>query len=413
MAVEDAPNRGPELLAVNIFFCVLAGVIVLLRCYSRAALVKAFGLDDWLMILATVRRPDVLVSVGRQSLTARQVFFIIYCVMSNLGVKHGTGQHQDSLDKEDIKLATMYWWFCYIFFSLTMITSKVSFAWFLLRITTTRAHSWIIYGASLCTIVAGGVFFFVTLFQCNPVSSYWDKDQGGHCLSMDIIMALAYLYSVFSVITDFTFAILPGFIIWHLKLKTRARVALIGLVVMGCASAVVVRCGYLIRFKDPDFLLLTTGKGQRLISRFGQPSKWAWPSAPRAWRPYGPLFKMAAWKLGFSSRQTTSARTPYGASVPHGLGPNSTHGVGTFDNHVYVLSEFTQGTTKVEKYGDWKVGTHTTAYADHQKENMSEHDVHMTTGSIDSQENLNKQQSRGMEETRGGQRDFSGRMNRY
>lgn len=76
-----------------------------------------------------------------------------------------------------------------------------------------------------------------------------------------------------------------------------------------------------------------------------------------------PLFKMAAWKLGFSSRQTTSARTPYGASVPHGLGPNSTHGVGTFDNHVYVLSEFTQGTTKVEKYGDWKVGTHTTAYA--------------------------------------------------
>lgn len=47
-------NRGPDLLGVNITFCVLAGVIVILRCYTRAVLVKAFGLDDWTMVLATV-----------------------------------------------------------------------------------------------------------------------------------------------------------------------------------------------------------------------------------------------------------------------------------------------------------------------------------------------------------------------
>ncbi|UNI24555.1 hypothetical protein JDV02_010290 [Purpureocillium takamizusanense] len=373
MATGEGPNRGPELLAVNIFFCVLAGVIVLLRCYSRAALIKGFGLDDWLMILSTL-------------------FFLAYCVMSNLGVKHGTGQHQGSLAKEDIKQATMYWWFCYIFFSLTMITSKVSFAWFLLRITTTRSHSLIIYGASLCTVVAGGVFFFVTLFQCNPISSYWDKDQGGHCLNMNIIMALAYLYSVFSVITDFTFAILPGFIIWHLKLKTRARVALIGLVVMGCAasSAVVVRCGYLVRFKDPDFLWATTDIAIWSTVEMGLAISAASLATLR------PLFKMVAWRLGIASRQTTSARTPYGASIPQGRAPNSTHGVDTFDNRVYVLSEFTQGTSKVERFADWKVGTHTVAYAEHHKKNMSDHDVHMTTGSVDSQENLNREQFKGM-----------------
>jgi hypothetical protein len=47
-------NRGPALLGVNVAFCILAGVVVILRCYTRAVLVKAFGLDDWTMVLATV-----------------------------------------------------------------------------------------------------------------------------------------------------------------------------------------------------------------------------------------------------------------------------------------------------------------------------------------------------------------------
>lgn len=51
---------------------------------------------------------------------------------------------------------------------------------------------------------------------------------------MNIIMALAYVYSAFSVITDFTFAILPAFVIWNLQLKMRAKFALIVLVTMGC-----------------------------------------------------------------------------------------------------------------------------------------------------------------------------------
>lgn len=115
-----------------------------------------------------------------------------------------------------------------------MVVCKLSFAWFLLRITTKRIHSWIIYSASLCTIIAGLSFFFVTLFQCQPISLYWDKNQSGRCLEMNVIMALAYVYSAFSVITDFTFAILPAFVIWNLQLQTRAKVALIVLVTMGC-----------------------------------------------------------------------------------------------------------------------------------------------------------------------------------
>jgi hypothetical protein len=54
MATSDS-DRGPQIFVVNAFFSAAAVVIVLLRVYTRAMIVKAFGLDDWLIILATVR----------------------------------------------------------------------------------------------------------------------------------------------------------------------------------------------------------------------------------------------------------------------------------------------------------------------------------------------------------------------
>jgi hypothetical protein len=52
------PTRGPDLLAVDILFMSAAVVANALRCYVRIRMVKAFGLDDWLMTLATVGNPS-------------------------------------------------------------------------------------------------------------------------------------------------------------------------------------------------------------------------------------------------------------------------------------------------------------------------------------------------------------------
>jgi hypothetical protein len=50
----NIPNRGPELLGVNVAFFTLAAISILLRCYVRIFMVKAFGVDDWLMLAASV-----------------------------------------------------------------------------------------------------------------------------------------------------------------------------------------------------------------------------------------------------------------------------------------------------------------------------------------------------------------------
>jgi hypothetical protein len=152
-----------------------------------------------------------------------------------------------------------------------MICSKISIGWFLLRITIRPRDIWTIYGAMAITALTGVVFFFVTLFQCNPISYFWDKDGKGTCVNMEVIIALTYLYSACSVICDFTFALLPVVLIWGLNMDKKTKVALIPIVIMACvyvcpprcwslltlhraSAAVVVRFRYVKDFKNPDFL---------------------------------------------------------------------------------------------------------------------------------------------------------------
>lgn len=115
-----------------------------------------------------------------------------------------------------------------------MIASKVSIAYLLLRITVRRIDVWIIHGVVCVTVLTGIVFFFTTLFQCNPVSFFWNKDQAGSCINMDIIIILTYIYSSFSVICDLTFAILPLTLVWRLNMDRRTKIALAPIMAMAC-----------------------------------------------------------------------------------------------------------------------------------------------------------------------------------
>lgn len=133
-----------------------------------------------------------------------------------------------------IYLLLQYWWLCYIFFGLTMVMAKLSFGTLLLRIVCRRSHCYTIYGTSALVIVAGIIFFFVTLLQCQPISRYWHENEPGHCIPQRIIVDLGYLYSAISVITDFIFALLPAFVVWPLQLRKRIRWVVMILMALGC-----------------------------------------------------------------------------------------------------------------------------------------------------------------------------------
>ncbi|KAF1841545.1 uncharacterized protein K460DRAFT_419592 [Cucurbitaria berberidis CBS 394.84] len=296
MAIE---NRGPELLGVNIAFVITAVFACALRCWVRIHMVKAFGRDDWLMVFATI-------------------FFIMYATSSNLGVKYGTGRHRADLTTEGYQNGRHCWFFCYLLYAASMMCSKLSIGFLLLRISVTKIHTWILYLAMLISVVAGGVFFFVCLFQCSPVSYMWDRtSQSGRCVNDTLIAVLAYIYSAFSIVSDFTFAIIPAFLVWHLQLKRRAKVALIPLITMGCvaSAAVVARLPFLKDFNSPDFLWATIDIAIWSTVEQGLAITAGSLATLR------PLFFIAMQRLGLNTRPTGKRPSAYGMSVP--LTPNA------------------------------------------------------------------------------------------
>jgi hypothetical protein len=184
------------------------------------------------------------------------LFFLFYIISSNIGISYGTGRHHADLNPKQIEIARHCWWFCYIFYAWAMICTKLSIGFLLLRISFKKIHTWILYCAMLTSVVAGGTFFFVIVFQCWPVYRFWAEHSLDHCVSNGLITGLAYTYSVFSIISDFTFAIIPGFLVWDLQLKRRAKIALIPLITMGCiaSAAVIARLPFVKDFNSPDFL---------------------------------------------------------------------------------------------------------------------------------------------------------------
>ncbi|KAM0254600.1 hypothetical protein ACHAQJ_006636 [Trichoderma viride] len=237
MAVE---NRGPQLQVAAYLLLFFAVVSMILRCYVRLFMIKSFGLDDSFMLVALI-------------------MFILFVTSALVGVHYGTGRHYWNLTNDDISSAMKWWWFCYIWYCLSMIAAKLSVGYFLLRLMIRRLEKMIIYGVMGLTVLTGVLFFFVTLLQCQPLSYFWDKNQDGHCISIEIIIIITYVYSAFSVICDFTFALLPIYIIWGLNMKKMNKVALIPIMAMACiaSAAVVIRFPFVKDFKNPDFLYST------------------------------------------------------------------------------------------------------------------------------------------------------------
>ncbi|RFU76640.1 integral membrane [Trichoderma arundinaceum] len=237
MAIE---NRGPQLQAACYLLLCFAVVSMLLRCYVRIFMIKSFGLDDSFMLFALIT-------------------FILFTSSALVGVHYGTGRHYWDLTMDDISSAMKFWWFCYLWYCLTMIAAKLSVGYFLLRLMVRRLEKVIVYVVMLLTVLTGVLFFFVTLLQCHPLSFFWDKNQDGHCISIEIIIIITYVYSSFSVICDFTFSLLPIYIIWGLNMKKMNKVALIPIMAMACvaSAAVIIRFPYVQDFKNPDFLYAT------------------------------------------------------------------------------------------------------------------------------------------------------------
>ncbi|KAL4796203.1 hypothetical protein BDV19DRAFT_388351 [Aspergillus venezuelensis] len=243
------PLEGHSLsiFVVTLVFLVLSFAAVALRCFVRLRLVKAFGWDDGLMVLAMALN-------------------ILFALCGMIGARYGLGRRMDDFytfddPKTAIEIALFWWWLGQTSYVVTCVVAKISIALALLRLTVLRIHQWLLWGVIAVSVAVGLAFWLVLMLQCHPVEYFWHRlTSEGKCIDVDYILDVAYLYSVTATICDFILGLLPIALVWKLHMNTRTKAALAGILSMGCvaSAAVIVRIPYLHYYKDPDFLYATT-----------------------------------------------------------------------------------------------------------------------------------------------------------
>lgn len=124
-----------------------------------------------------------------------------------------------------------YWWICEVFYSPATAMLKVSVGLFLLRIVVKKIQRWIVYFFMAGSIVFGSFWLLITIFQCKPVSFWWDLNPEAHgtCINATVFTICAYIVSLLNGTADFVFALLPIFMLRDSNMSKRTRYMVCGL----------------------------------------------------------------------------------------------------------------------------------------------------------------------------------------
>lgn len=112
---------------------------------------------------------------------------------------------------------------------------KASIGIMLLRLSVNRIHKSIVWSVLILTELYSAFFFFIFLFQCVPSRYFWEQYTGGEgsCMDPFIVVAVVYGYSAITCVGDWTFSILPVFMVWNLQMGRKEKFSVIMILAVG------------------------------------------------------------------------------------------------------------------------------------------------------------------------------------
>lgn len=109
----------------------------------------------------------------------------------------------------------MFWQLFYVSGSLLI---KASICATLARLATQRRYIYTVWGLTAISFVTTLIAMVAVLVRCKPVAASWDPSLGT-CIDQSIIIALTYAVSAVNIVTDWSVAIIPVFILWNLQMR--------------------------------------------------------------------------------------------------------------------------------------------------------------------------------------------------
>ncbi|SPO03188.1 related to integral membrane protein pth11 [Cephalotrichum gorgonifer] len=204
-------SDAPWALSVMWSLTSITLVFVILRLYTRVAIVKTFGADD-----ATYNNAFVLQ--------------LIFTVFTQLSANHGFGQSMSEIgDAEDVARAVLLEVIGQTFAAIGMAVAKWSLGLFLLRFVNInmiwhRTAIWTAMAGLMLTSISVAVIFWL---QCNPPAYLRDRRIPRGFCHIDTI-PVAFTLCIYCVVVDFFFAILPWISLWNLTMNRREKILIAG-----------------------------------------------------------------------------------------------------------------------------------------------------------------------------------------
>ncbi|KAK0667334.1 hypothetical protein QBC41DRAFT_374776 [Cercophora samala] len=219
-APDKYESQAGVVIAVVTLCLAVATTAVGLRSYSRATLIRQFGMDDWAAIVA------LLLAMGSGGMVASNTIY-------------GHGRHIEVVDM------SIFWKYMRTFYtsivlyngSLTAI--KITFLLQYWRILGTPQMRKVVMIAGVIVALWSISQLLVVIFTCVPIHRFWLPETPGTCIPN---LPFWYINAAGNIVTDIIVFVVPLPALSKLNLKKNQKVALISIFCLGfftCAISVI------------------------------------------------------------------------------------------------------------------------------------------------------------------------------
>ncbi|KAM0551364.1 hypothetical protein ACHAPJ_008473 [Fusarium lateritium] len=199
-------NRTTDFVVLNDVLSILSGLFVIQRFATKLYWKLPLGLDDCFIMLA------MLVGVP--------------CIVINAHglAPNGMGRDIWTLTSDQITKFGMFFHTMAVLYFAIMTLLKLSLLFFYLRIFPTPAVRRLLWSTVAFTCVFGLVFVFVAIFQCRPISYFWEKWDGEHIGQCANINAVTWSNAAINIALDIWILGIPLSQLRDLNLDWRKKI---------------------------------------------------------------------------------------------------------------------------------------------------------------------------------------------
>ena len=167
-------------------------LFVVLRIFTRLRLVRAFGWDDGMIIVAMVWQP---MSFRVSTLTSfSKLLSLITTALITVQVAYGVGRHSIFLDPHQMQMSVKYIYLTQIPSTFSSCFGKIAVALLLKRIIApNRAMALFLWFVIISLLIVNVFVNIFILTYCKPLAFLWDRSLRGSCLPNSVLRDTGYL----------------------------------------------------------------------------------------------------------------------------------------------------------------------------------------------------------------------------